>query len=138
VPACLLRQGQGKAIVIYSRCEDEALCRAELLAMLNSVAARRERAVTHERDQNAKIRPLMRQSPSAGWADARRRDAGDVRTSSRSGNAADARPPPRPFGLRPPGPPAALLAPYIPRRVGSSLVSCRRAWGPQQSGPVIL
>jgi len=92
VPACLLRQSQGKAIVIYSRCEDEALCR----------------------------------------------DAGDVRTSSRSGNAADARPAPRPFGLRPPGPPAALLAPYIPRRVGSSLVSCRRAWGPQQSGPVIL
>ena len=37
---------------------------------------------------------------SAGRADARRRDAGDVVTSSRSGNAADARPPPRPGGLR--------------------------------------
>jgi hypothetical protein len=36
---------------------------------------------------------------SAGRADARRRDAGDVVTSSRSGNAADARPPPRPAGL---------------------------------------
>ena len=36
---------------------------------------------------------------SAGRADARRRDAGDVVTSSRSGNAADARPPPRPEGL---------------------------------------
>ena len=33
---------------------------------------------------------------SAGQADARRRDAGDVVISSRSGNAADARPPPRP------------------------------------------
>ena len=37
---------------------------------------------------------------SAGQADARRRDAGDVVISSRSGNAADARPPPRPAGLR--------------------------------------
>ena len=33
--------------------------------------------------------------------------------SSRSGNEADARPPPRPFGLRPAGPLAALFAPYI-------------------------
>jgi len=40
---------------------------------------------------------------SAEWADARRRDAGDVVTSSRSGNAADARSPPRPKGLRPLG-----------------------------------
>jgi len=39
---------------------------------------------------------------SAGWADARRRDAGDG-TSSRSGNEADAHPPPCPFGLRPAG-----------------------------------
>ena len=36
---------------------------------------------------------------SAGRADAKRREAGDVVTSSRSGNAADARPPPRPEGL---------------------------------------
>src|ERR1043166_1339392 len=41
---------------------------------------------------------------SAGQADARRRDAGDVVTSSRSGNAADACPPPRPAGLRLPRP----------------------------------
>src|ERR1043166_8560114 len=41
---------------------------------------------------------------SAGQADARRRDAGDVVTSSRSGNAADACPPPRPAGLRLPPP----------------------------------
>jgi len=41
---------------------------------------------------------------SAGQADARRRDAGDVVISSRSGNAADARPPPRPAGLRLPRP----------------------------------
>jgi hypothetical protein len=34
-------------------------------------------------------------------------------TSSRSANAADARPPPRPFGLRPAGQLAVLLAPYI-------------------------
>ena len=67
---------------------------------------------------------------SAGRADARRRDAGDVVTSSRSGNAADARPPPRPSGLRPAGPLAALLAPYIPQRVCSSLAPCQRAWGP--------
>src|SRR5437870_3840818 len=52
----------------------------------------------------------------------RSRDAGDVVTSSRSGNAADARPPPRPSGLRPAGPLAVLLAPYIP--------PCQRAWGP--------
>src|SRR2546422_10572446 len=43
------------------------------------------------------------------------------RTSSRSGNNADARPPPRPFGLRPAGQLAFLLAPYIPPPV--SLVS---------------
>src|SRR5881409_2890623 len=41
---------------------------------------------------------------SAGRADARRRDAGDVVISSRSGNAADACPPPRPAGLRLPRP----------------------------------
>src|SRR5439155_16315566 len=42
---------------------------------------------------------------SAGQADARRRDAGDVLTSSRSGNAADTRlSPPRPAGLRLPRP----------------------------------
>src|SRR5207247_3297824 len=41
---------------------------------------------------------------SAGRADARRRDAGDVVTFSRSGNAADACPPPRPAGLRLPCP----------------------------------
>src|SRR5437016_7557540 len=51
-------------------------------------------------------------------------------TSSRSGNAADARPPPRPSGLRPAGPLAVLLAPYIPQRVCSSLAPCQRAWGP--------
>src|SRR6266571_5252779 len=66
----------------------------------------------------------------AGHGDARRRDAGDVVTSSRSGNAADARPPPRPSGLRPAGPLAVLLAPYIPQRVCSSLAPCQRAWGP--------
>jgi len=41
---------------------------------------------------------------SAGWADARRRDAGDVQTSSTSGNAADACPPPHPVGLMAPKP----------------------------------
>src|ERR1044071_1420588 len=42
---------------------------------------------------------------SAGQADARRRDAGDVVISSRSGNAADTRlSPPRPGGLRLPRP----------------------------------
>ena len=47
---------------------------------------------------------------SAGQADARRRDAGDVMTSSRSGNAADTRlSPPRPAGLRPPRPAIFLL-----------------------------
>jgi len=50
---------------------------------------------------------------SAGRADARRRDAGDAVSSSRSGNEADTRPPPRPDGLRPAGPLALLLAPYI-------------------------
>ena len=37
--------------------------------------------------------------PSAAWADARRRDAGDAVTSSRSANAADAHAPPEPFGI---------------------------------------
>src|SRR6266567_8137052 len=50
--------------------------------------------------------------------------------SSRSGNKADARPPPRPSGLRPAGPLAVLLAPHIPHRVCSSLAPCQRAWGP--------
>src|SRR5438874_3051796 len=38
--------------------------------------------------------------------------------------------PPRPSGLRPAGPLAVLLAPYIPHRVCSSLAPCQRAWGP--------
>src|SRR5947209_1935921 len=42
----------------------------------------------------------------------------------------DARPPPRPSGLRPPGPLAMLLAPYIPPRVCSSLAPSQQAWGP--------
>src|SRR5437773_6022884 len=37
--------------------------------------------------------------------------------------------PPRPSGLRPAGPLAVLLAPYIPHRVCSSLAPCQRAWG---------
>lgn len=40
MPAYLLREGEGKAVAIYSRCEDELLCRAELLVMLGEVAAR--------------------------------------------------------------------------------------------------
>ena len=56
---------------------------------------------------------------SAGRADARRRDAGDAVPSSRSGNAADARPPPRPYGLRPAGP-------YVP---GLSLAGKTALWG---------
>ena len=40
MPAYVLRQGQGKAIVIYSRCEEEELCRAELLAMPDDVNGR--------------------------------------------------------------------------------------------------
>src|SRR5437660_12307318 len=60
-------------------------------------------------------------------------EAGDVVPSSWGVNAADARPPPRPSGLRPAGPLAVLLAPYIPQRtqrVCSSLAPCQRAWGP--------
>src|SRR5438034_4915582 len=48
----------------------------------------------------------------AGRCEAPRRSR--CRTSSRSGNKADARPPPRPFGLRPAGALALLLAPHIP------------------------
>ena len=54
---------------------------------------------------------------SAVGADARRRDADDVVTSSRSGNAADAPTPPRPSGLRPISPLALLLAPHIPQSI---------------------
>src|SRR5207247_3018795 len=57
-------------------------------------------------------------------------EAGGGVASARSGNSADARPPPRPSGLRPAGPLAVLLAPYIPQRVCSSLAPCQRAWGP--------
>ncbi len=38
--------------------------------------------------------------PSAAWADARRRDAGDAVTSLRSANAANAHAPPEPNGIR--------------------------------------
>src|SRR5436189_4371322 len=64
----------------------------------------------------------------AGRCEAPRRRR--CRTSSRSGNEADARPPPRPCGLRPAGSLAVLLAPYIPQRVCSSLAPCQRAWRP--------
>lgn len=40
MPAYLLRKGEGKAVAIYSRCEDEELCRAELLVMLGETNAR--------------------------------------------------------------------------------------------------
>src|SRR6266508_2930600 len=44
---------------------------------------------------------------------------------------ADTRPsPPRPFGLRPAGPLALLLAPHIRPGYSSSLAPCQRAWGP--------
>lgn len=33
----LLREGQGKAVALYSRCEDELLCRAELLLLLEKL-----------------------------------------------------------------------------------------------------
>src|SRR5947208_1016793 len=59
------------------------------------------------------------------------------RTSSRSGNNADARPPPRPFGLRPAGPLALLLAPHIRPGYCSSLAPCQRAWGPAAKCEVI-
>jgi len=70
----------------------------------------RERHLAHHGRNGArrKLRVRARISwhfgASAGQADARRRDAGDVLTSSRSGNAADACPPPRPAGLRLPRP----------------------------------
>src|SRR6266545_1217750 len=38
--------------------------------------------------------------------------------------------PPRPFGLRPAGPLALLLAPHIRPGYCSSLAPCQRAWGP--------
>ena len=43
---------------------------------------------------------------------------------------ADGPSPPRPVGLRPPGPLALLLAPYISLRICSSLAPSQRAWGP--------
>src|SRR5213596_2007497 len=59
------------------------------------------------------------------------RAEGDVGAHRRgAGNNADARPPPRPSGLRPSGPLALLLAPYIPPRVCSSLAPSQQAWGP--------
>src|SRR5437867_12819241 len=71
----------------------------------------------------------------AGRCEAPRRRR--CRTSSRSGNKADARPPPRPFGLRPAGPLALLLAPHIPPRYSSSLAPRQRAWGPAAKCEVI-
>jgi VWFA-related protein len=74
---------------------------------------------------------------STGRAGARRRDASDAATSSRSGNDANARPPSRPYELRPAGLSAALLACYLPPRVGLSLAPCRRTRGLQPSANVI-
>src|SRR5436309_10492657 len=51
----------------------------------------------------------------AGRCEAPRRRR--CRTSSRSGNKADARPPPRPSGLRPAGPLGLFVAPHIPLRL---------------------
>jgi len=42
----------------------------------------------------------MSRVPSAAWADARRRDAGDVGASPGSANEADARAPPESFGRK--------------------------------------
>src|SRR5438093_8838996 len=65
---------------------------------------------------------------SAGQADARRRDAGDVVISSRSGNAADACPPPRPAGLRLPRPANHCGLP----------VMIQLGMGPQQNAKLFL
>ncbi len=50
--------------------------------------------------------------------------------SSRSGNEADACPPPRPSGLRLADLLASLLARYIPQRVCASLAPCHQACEP--------
>jgi len=55
--------------------------------------------------------------------------------SSRSGNKADARPPPRPFGLRPAGSLALFLAPYKRYARRSRLAS--EPGGQQQNANVI-
>src|SRR5438093_1864023 len=81
----------------------------------------------HELRARAEIFTFWRER-RAGRCEAPRRSR--CRTSSRSGNKADARPPPRPFGLRPAGTLALLLAPHIRPGYCSSLAPCQRAWGP--------
>src|SRR5947207_11096064 len=66
-------------------------------------------------DLRVRARTSWHFGASAGRADARRHDGGDVVTSSRSGNAADARPPPRPSGLRPTGLRGAVPAGCVAR-----------------------
>jgi len=36
--AYVLREGKGKIVALYTRCEDELLCRAELLTLLEKVS----------------------------------------------------------------------------------------------------
>ena len=61
-------------------------------------------ACPRHHDSSLRVRPRISShfGACAGRADAGRRAAGDGVTSSRSGNAADARPPPRPGGLAAP------------------------------------
>ncbi len=76
---------------------------------------------------------MMTYGASAGQAGARRRDAVDAPgASSRSGNEADACPPPRPSGLRLADLLASLLARYIPQRVCASLAPCHQACEPAE------
>src|SRR5207247_2017190 len=99
----------------------------------------RSRGLASSAFRGLKIKPMLRARQEIRCAFWRERRAGRCEAprrrrcrcaSSRSGNKADARPPPRPSGLRPAGPLAVLLAPYIPHRVCSSLAPCQRAWGP--------
>ena len=115
---------------LSAHCRDDLLLRREILSLGAASEKRTEKTwpriprITRKRAAlNSGLRikgsrrnkfPFWRER-RAGRCEAPRRRR--CRTSSRSGNKADARPPPRPSGLRPAGPLALLLAPHIPPRL---------------------
>ena len=42
MPAYVLREREGKAVALYTRCEDELLCRAELLILVEKIPPDRD------------------------------------------------------------------------------------------------
>lgn len=109
MPAYLLRRGEGKIVALHTRCEDESLCRAELLMLLGEVDAR--------------VPPALAHGPVHGYYDV---DPTFTRDEFLAPYCRDAATCPErvegPAPRRAPGPPAAAEPPAGPRntsRVGT-------------------